>query len=151
MLVKCLAAALLSSSLLSVSWTAFAFTLANPKRTQGLASNPAQTNIELVRITGPGKFLSAQVSKQGGSNDLTFVNLTVDGQNVVSISYAAAKNIGYGADNLFGLKLLETPSGIKNLTIGFPGLLEFKQELVLGITVRETAIAQILGNVISGQ
>jgi hypothetical protein len=59
-----------------------------------------------VALKGFGKFISAQITKQGGTNDLTFVSLDIDGKNVVSMSIAAAKNWGLTADNPYGVVLL---------------------------------------------
>jgi hypothetical protein len=52
---------------------------------------------------GPGVFLGAAVTKQGGTNDLTFVILDIDGRNVTNLSYAAAANAGLTQHNPYGL------------------------------------------------
>jgi hypothetical protein len=124
----------------------------DPQRTQGLEAPAPQGDYLLVNLDGPGIFLAAEVTKQGGLGDLTFVNLDIDGRNVVSISYAAARNLGLTQQNPFGLVLLQTPGSgtIKNLTIGFPTPLRFEERLTLTAVVREDGIVQILANVIHG-
>jgi len=94
--------------------------------------------------------LGAQVSKQGGGTDPTFVILDIDGRNVTNISYAAANNLGLTQQNPYGLVVLKS-AAIKNLTIGFPSPLRFKKRLKLSVTVNETGVVQILANVIYGK
>ena len=121
----------------------------DPSRTQGLKSPAAKGEHSLVTLRGPGVFVAAHVSKQGGKTGLTFVDLTIDGRNVTNISFAAAKNLGLTQQNPYGLVLLSAAS-IKNLTIGFPTPLTFKKSLKLSVNVQETGVVQILGNVIHG-
>lgn len=124
----------------------------DPQRTQGLEAPAAEGEHSLVNLDGPGTFVAAMVTKQGGLDDLTFVNLDIDGRNVVSISYAAARNFGLTQQNPFGLVLLETPGSgtVKNLTIGFPSPLRFEERLTLSVVVSESGVVQVLANVIHG-
>jgi hypothetical protein len=122
----------------------------DPQRTQGLVSSVAQGDHPLVTLRGPGVFLGAEVTKQGGTNDITFVVLDIDGRNVTNLSYAAAANSGLTQQNPYGLVLLATPA-LKNLTIGFPTPLRYKRELRLSVTVNEANVVQILTNVIHGK
>ena len=124
----------------------------DPQRTQGLKA-PAPRGAApqvLVNIEGPGVFVAAHVSKQGGDNDLTFVNLDIDGRNVTSISFAAARNLGFTQQNPYGLVMLQS-AAIENLTIGFPVPLTFRRQLKLSVVVNENGVVQILGNVIHGR
>ncbi|HMB37330.1 MAG TPA: hypothetical protein VKV41_25005 [Methylomirabilota bacterium] len=121
----------------------------NPRRTQGLkAPAPAGTFV-LMNLQGPGVFLGAEVSKQGGTNDLTFVILDIDGANVTNMSYAAARNLGLLQQNPFGLVLLQSAL-VKTMTIGFPTPLRFARSLRLSVKVSEPTVVQILANVITG-
>lgn len=120
-----------------------------PERTQGLkAPAPAGTHV-LVKLRGPGVFLGAAVSKQGGASGLTFVILDLDGRNVTNFSYAAAENAGLTQPNPYGLVLLKSAS-LKTFTVGFPTPLRFETELKLSVTVNEPGVVQILANVIHG-
>lgn len=124
----------------------------DPQRTQGLrapAPKSAAAQV-LVNLEGPGVFLGAHVSKQGGENDLTFVILDIDGRNVTNISFAAAKNLAFTQQNPYSLVLLQS-NVIKNLAIGFPTPLTFKRQLKLSVIVSENGVVQILGNVIHGK
>jgi hypothetical protein len=102
-----------------------------------------------VTLKGPGVFLGAEVSKQGGSNDITFVILDIDGRNVTNVSYAGASNWGLTEHNPFGLVLLQG-SGIKTMTIGFPTPLLYRRSLRFAVTVNEPGVAQLVANVIHG-
>ena len=121
----------------------------DPRRTQGLKAPAPLGTFVLVNLQGPGVFLGAAISKQGGTNDLTFVIIDIDGVNVTNISYAAARNLGFLTQNPFGLVLLQ--SGLaKTLTVGFPTPLRFERSLRLTVKVSEPSVVQILANVISG-
>lgn len=121
----------------------------DPERTQGLkAPAPNGTHV-LVTLKGPGVFLGAEVSKQGGTNDLTFVILDIDGRNVTNLSFAAAANQGLTQQNPYGLVLLQS-AALKTFTVGFPTPLLYKRSLTLSVTVNEPNVVQILGNVIHG-
>lgn len=124
--------------------------ICEPERVQGLKAPAPKGEYTLVTLKGPGLFLGAQVTKQGGSAGMTFVNLDIDGRNVTSISYAAAENWGLTQQNPYGLVLLKS-NGIKTLTIGFQAPLRFKSELKLAVNVNEDGVVQILANVIRGK
>lgn len=121
----------------------------NPQRTQGLKAPAPKGTYTLVNLTGPGLFLSANVTKQGGATDLTFVNLEIDGRNVVSFSYAAARNVGLTEANPYGIQYL-SGSAVESFAIGWPFPLTFKRSLKLSVTVNETGVVQILANVVRG-
>lgn len=122
-----------------------------PERTQGLKAPAPRGEYELITLRGPGTFISAQISKQGGTNDLTFVSLDIDGKNVVSLSMAAAENWGLTANNPYGLALLKSKVGIETLTIGYPFPLNFNKELKIKVIVKENGVKQIIANVIHGK
>ena len=102
-----------------------------------------------MTLTGPGVFLGAAVTKQGGATDLTFVILDIDGQNVANLSFAGAANWGLTQQNPFGLVLLQS-NVVKTITVGFPTPLLYRRSLRLRVTVNETNVVQIVGNVVHG-
>ena len=129
--------------------TGCALGVCNPERTQGLrAPAPNGTHV-LVELKGDGVFLAAEVSKQGGTNDLTFVIMDIDGRNVTNLSFAALANQGLTQHNPYGLVLLQTIS-LKTMTIGFPTPLRYRRSLTLSVDVNEPSVVQILANVIHG-
>lgn len=121
----------------------------DPRRTQGLKAPAAIGTHSLVDLTGPGLFLSANVSKQGGPTDLTFVILEIDGRNVVNLSFAAARNWGLTQANPYGIQY-SSGAGVESFSIGWPFPLVFKKSLKLSVKVNETNVVQIVGNVVSG-
>jgi len=121
----------------------------DPERTQGLKAPAPNGTHTLVSLAGDGVFVAAEVAKQGGTNDLTFVILDIDGRNVTNLSFAAAANQGLTEHNPYGLVLLQS-GAIKTMTVGFPTPLRYKRSLRLSVTVNEPNVVQILGNVIHG-
>jgi hypothetical protein len=119
-----------------------------PRRTQGLRAPAPEGEHVLIDLKGPGVFLAAQVTKQGGGSGLTFVDLDIDGDNVTNISFAAARNVGFTEQNPYGLVLLGRDP--QTLTIGFPVPLRFDKSLRLSVVVNEAGVVQILANVIHG-
>jgi hypothetical protein len=121
-----------------------------PERTQGIIAPAAAGTHVLVHLKGPGVFVGAECVKQGGTTNLTFVVLDLDGRNVTNVSYAAAENGGLTQQNPYGLVLLRT-SSLKNLTVGFPTPLRYERELKLSVVVNEPGVVQVLANVIHGK
>lgn len=121
----------------------------DPERTQGLRAPAPNGTHDLVTLQGPGVFLGAAVSKQGGTNDLTFVIIDIDGRNVTNLSYAAAINQGLTHQNPYGLVLVQS-GALKTFTVGFPTPLLYRESFRLRVTVNEPNVVQIVGNVIHG-
>jgi hypothetical protein len=121
----------------------------DPQRTQGLKAPAPKGSYTLVSLAGPGLFLSANVTKQGGATDLTFVSLDIDGRNVVNLSYAALRNVGLTQANPYGIQFL-SGAGVESFAIGWPFPLTFKRSLKLSVTVNEIGVVQIVGNVVRG-
>lgn len=94
-------------------------------------------------------FISAHVTKQGGATGLTFVRLVIDGRNVVDLSFAAARNFGFGQPNPYGVQHLGT-GVVENFALGWPVPLTFKTSLELSVVVNKTGVVQIVSNVIHG-
>jgi len=123
--------------------------IAGAQRTQGLMAPAPIGEHVLVQISGPGVFVCAEVTRQNDPPGVSFVSLDLDGRNVLSISFEAARNWGLTQANPCGVVLLEKKP-VSTLTIGYPLPLRFEQELVLRVNVREMGVAQILANVIHG-
>jgi hypothetical protein len=119
----------------------------DPQRTQGLRAPAPKGTHNLVSLEGPGLFLSANVTKQGGPTGLTFARLDIDNRNVVNLSFAAARNWGLSAPNPYGLQLL-SGIGVESFAIGWPFPLTFKRSLTLSVVVNETGVVQIVANVV---
>jgi hypothetical protein len=122
----------------------------DPQRNQVLKAPEPKGTHGLVTLEGPGVFVAASVSKQGGANDLTFVILDIDGRNVTNLSFAAAGNLGLTQHNPYGLVLVQS-TAVKTMTVGFPTPLRYARRLRLAVTVNEPNVVQIIGNVIYGR
>lgn len=123
--------------------------MCDPQRIQGLRAPAPRGTHKLITLQGPGLFLAGHVSKQGGATGLSFVQLRIDGRSVVSLSFAAARNLGLTQQNPFGLVILGS-LGLQNFTFGWPVPLVFKRSLTLSVVVNEPGVVQILANVIRG-
>ncbi len=75
------------------------------------------------------------------------MKLDIDNQNVVNLSFAAARNGGLSAPNPYGLQLL-SGIGVESFAIGWPFPLTFKRSLKLSVAVNETGVVQIVANVV---
>ena len=123
--------------------------IAGAQRTQGMMAPAPIGEHVLVKITGPGVFVCAEVTRQNDPPGVSFVSLDLDGRNVVSLSFEAARNWGMTKFNPCGVVLFEKEA-ISTLTIGYPLPLRFENELTLTVNVREMGVAQILANVVHG-
>jgi hypothetical protein len=123
----------------------------NARQFEGLVVNPLDPSTHtLVSINGPGKLVSARLTKQGGAAGLTFVTLLLDGQVIEGRSIAALKNWAMTQYNPFGVMVATSPVGIDAVTIGFPQTLEFQNKLELRVQVSEPGVVQMIGTVIAG-
>jgi len=121
-----------------------------PRRVQGLVAAPARgKTINLINTKGPGVFVAAHITKQGGSNNITQVALFIDGVNVVAITFAAADNIGLDEQNNSGIKMVNGP--VKCISIQFNEPLYFQKECRVEIrTGTDTGVVQIVANAVIG-
>src|SRR6476661_7034426 len=119
-------------------------------RVEGSKPQPVANNTyTLVNLTGPGVFIGGRVTKDGGSNDLTFMSLEIDGHSVWNLSFSAALHLGLTQQNPFGLMMLQSGSS-KTFAFGFPTPLTYKTTLKLSAVVNETNVTQIIGTIIRG-
>jgi hypothetical protein len=119
---------------------------------EGLVVSPIVGSVNtLVAIKGPGKFVSARMTKQGGLTGLTAISLEIDGQIIENRNIIALKNIGLGVDNPYGVMVNTSAAGIDVVTIGFPQTLSFERSLELKAHVNEAGVVQIIGTVLAGQ
>jgi hypothetical protein len=103
----------------------------------------------LVNLKGPGLFLGAEVTKNGGASSHTVITLNIDGQNVFSISYEQAVLSGLTQSNPYGLVFLRSGSE-ENLTFGFPFPLSFQKRLQVSADIKDVGVPRIFASVIHG-
>lgn len=114
-------------------------------------TSPGPGRHELITLEGPSVFVSASVTKQGGVDDMTVIELSLDDRSLVNISMAAARRIGLRRDNPYGVALLAGAHEVQTLTIGFNAPLRFERELVLRAGVAEAGVAQLTAVVVHGK
>jgi hypothetical protein len=121
------------------------------KRVQGLKTSlPTNKKFDLIAQKGPGVFVAAHVTKQGGSNDLSQVALYIDGSNVVAITYVAAGNIGLDGQNNSGIKLVK--GVVDCLSIQYNEPLFFQKECRIEIsTGSDSGVVQVVANAVIGK
>jgi len=121
-----------------------------PRRVQGLKTNlPTNKKFDLITQKGPGVFVCAHITKQGGSNDIAQVALFIDGKNVVAITYAAAGNVGLAEQNNSGIKLVR--GFVDCISIQYNEPLYFKKECRIEIsTGTDAGIVQVVANAVIG-
>jgi len=125
-------------------------TISGAKQAEGLITSVLSgSSHDLVSITGSGTFIAARMTKQGGTNDITTVELIIDGQTIVGRTYAALDNWGMTQNNPFGVVLLKG-NGVDAVTIGFQQPIKFENSLILRTNVGESGIVQMIGTVIYG-
>jgi len=121
------------------------------KRVQGLSVAPGINKvINAIKQKGPGVFVSAFVTKQGGTNDITQVALYIDGVNVVALTYAGADNFGMDEQNNSGIKLVK--GTVDCISIQFNEPLYYAKECKIEInTGSDSGIAQIVAVAVLGR
>ena len=127
-------------------------TILAPVETQGLKAPAPVGDHTLLTLKGPGKFVAAEIIKQGGNGShMTFVMLEIDGQTIVNASIAALNNWGLTQSNTYGTVLLKPSASERPVTIGYPMPLAYSKSLKLAVKVSEPGVVQIIGKVIHGQ
>lgn len=117
--------------------------------TQGLKTNVTGT-VNLVKLSGAGVFVSAMLTKQGGSSDMTFIELKIDGNVVFNSSIAGLRNVYLVPGNNYGIAVCSQTTGNDTVTMGFPFPIKFSNSLEVNATVSEEGVVQILVGVIHG-
>ena len=121
------------------------------RRVQGLKTSlPTNKKFDLIKVAGPGVFVAAHVSKQGGSNDFSQVALFIDGVNVVATTYAGADNIGLDGVNNSGIKLVK--GVVDCMSIQYNEPLFFQKECRIEIsTGSDSGVVQVVANAVIGK
>lgn len=99
---------------------------------------------------GPGTFISAIVSKKGGSGGSatgslkTTVRLTIDRKEVLMKSFEVASAMGLSRQNYSGIVWLEgAADSVETLVLGYSEELYFTERLILGIKVDDPEVKKV--------
>jgi len=104
----------------------------------------------IVRIKGPGSFISGEIFKKGGdynnSDDKTIIFLIIDGEEVIKTSFKREQLLHLTQNNPYGVAVFG--DDVKTMTIGFPIPLYFKKSLLIRYNVRQENVDRIVANVV---
>ena len=124
--------------------------IVKPRRVQGLQASPSvNKKFKLIAEKGPGVFVSAFVTKQGGANHLSQVALYIDGVNVVALTFLGADNAGLDQANNSGIKIVK--ENLYCFTIQFNEPLYYQKDIVIEFsTGTDSGIAQVMAVAVLG-
>ena len=91
-------------------------------------------------VLGAGWFRAAEVVKHGGSSDKTFVTLELDGEPVITASFADLKNPWMELNTPFIIVNVRAIGDTSTMTIWYSPELKFSTMAVLRINVEEDGV-----------
>lgn len=96
-----------------------------------------------LQIHGAGWFRAVSVVKTGGSTDDTTVTVELDGEPMMSTSFAALKNAWRQVDSVNLMVNLKTEGNVSTLTIWYPQELKFRALAQLRVDVQEPGVENV--------
>lgn len=96
-----------------------------------------------IRILGAGWFRAAEVVKQGGSTDRTSVTLELDGEPMITTSFATLKNQWTQLETPFIVAKVSTEGDVSRMTIWYSPELKFRGMATLRIEVEEDGVTSL--------
>jgi hypothetical protein len=96
-----------------------------------------------IRILGAGWFRAAEVVKQGGSTDNTNVTLELDGEPMITISFARLKNQWNQLETSFIVAKVSTEGDTSRMTIWYSPELKFRGMATLRVEVEEEGVGSL--------
>lgn len=93
-----------------------------------------------MHVLGAGWIHAVEIVKQGGSDDNTFVTLELDGQEMITASFAGLKNPWMQLDTPFMVAKVTTAGDTSTMTIWYSQELKFKAIVALRIDVEEDGV-----------
>lgn len=92
-------------------------------------------------IPGPGSFISAVVSRNGGTSnrtDQTTVRLSLDHKDIALKSFEVARAMGLSQQNYSGIVWLDGEDAVETLVLGYTQPLYFEEILLVSVLVDST-------------
>jgi hypothetical protein len=93
-----------------------------------------------MNVLGAGWFRVAAIEKHGGSSDQTYVTLELDGQPVITTSFAALKNPWMQLNTSFIVANVQTDGDTSTMTIWYSPELKFRAMAVVRVDVKEDGV-----------
>jgi hypothetical protein len=104
---------------------------------------PAEGEHAGLQILGAGWFRAVSVEKIGGTTDETTVTVELDGEPMMSTSFAALKNAWRQVDSVNLMVSLRTDGNISTLTIWYPQELKFRALAQMRVDVQEAGVENV--------
>ena len=92
---------------------------------------------------GAGWFQAAEIVKEGGSTDETDVTLALDGQEMITTSFASLANPWMQLDNAYMVANVRTPGNTRTMTIWYTPELRFMFLVSLHVDVHEEGVDSV--------
>lgn len=96
-----------------------------------------------LQVLGAGWFRGVSVVKTGGTTDDTTVTVELDGESMMSTSFAALKNAWRQVDSVNLMVNLKTEGNTSTLTIWYPQELKFRAIAQLRVDVEEAGVENV--------
>ncbi|HKQ24293.1 MAG TPA: hypothetical protein VJT81_07640 [Burkholderiales bacterium] len=93
-----------------------------------------------MNVLGAGWFRVAAIEKHGGNSDQTYVTLELDGQPVITTSFASLKNPWMQLNTSFIVANVQTDGDTSTMTIWYSPELKFRAMAVLRVDVQEEGV-----------
>ena len=105
-------------------------------------SMPSGTK-DALNVLGGGWFRAAEIVKEGGSNDQTFVTLELDGQSMITTSFASLKNPWMQLSTAYIVANVRSEGSTSTMTIWYSPELRFMGLVVLHVDVQEEGVESV--------
>jgi hypothetical protein len=96
-----------------------------------------------IRVLGAGWFRVAEIVKHGGNTDNTSVTLELDGEPMITISFATLKNQWNQSETPFFVAKVSTEGDTSRMTIWYSPELKFRGMMTLRVEVGEDGVAAL--------
>jgi hypothetical protein len=91
-------------------------------------------------VLGAGWFGAAEIVKQGGTNDATYVTVELDGAEMITTSFASLKNPWMQLNTPYLVANVRSDGHTSTMTIWYSPELKFRAIMALRVTVEEDGV-----------
>jgi hypothetical protein len=109
---------------------------------QAAQSTSSGAEIAMDRLGG-GWFQAAEIVKEGGSTEETYVTLALDGQEMITTSFASLENPWMQLDNAYMVANVRTQGNTRTMTIWYTPELRFMFLVSLHVDVHEEGVDSV--------
>ncbi len=110
------------------------------ERDRGAKAEGERTGLQIL---GAGWFRAVSVVKTGGTTDETTVTVELDGEPMMSTSFAVLKSAWRQVDSVNLIVNLKTEGNVSTLTIWYPQELKFRALAQLRVDVEEAGVENV--------